>query len=149
KGELSLAMTNLVTVSETEDKSLHVPPADETTRARAMWGTTRANIASMVKGVSEGFEANLELVGVGYRAQVQGRDLKLSLGFSHEVVYTPRQGITLSAPKPTEIKIEGANKQEVGQTAAEIRQFRPPEPYKGKGIGLAGEYVRSKEGKKK
>ncbi|MCH8522706.1 50S ribosomal protein L6 [Glycocaulis sp.] len=149
KGELSLAMTNLVTVSETEDKSLLVQPADETTRARAMWGTTRANIASMVKGVSEGFEANLELVGVGYRAQVQGRDLKLSLGFSHEVVYTPRQGITLSAPKPTEIKIEGANKQEVGQTAAEIRQFRPPEPYKGKGIRLAGEYVRRKEGKKK
>lgn len=149
KGELSLAMTNLVTVSETEDKSLLVQPADETTRARAMWGTTRANIASMVKGVSEGFEASLELVGVGYRAQVQGRDLKLSLGLSHEVVYTPRQGITLSTPKPTEIKIEGANKQEVGQTAAEIRQFRPPEPYKGKGIRLAGEYVRRKEGKKK
>jgi large subunit ribosomal protein L6 len=149
KGELSLIVTNLVSVSETEDKSLLVAPADESTRARAMWGTTRANLASMVKGVSEGFEQTLELVGVGYRAQMQGRDLKLSLGFSHEVIYTPRPGITLSSSKPTEVKIEGANKQEVGQTAAEIRQFRPPEPYKGKGIRLLGEYVRRKEGKKK
>ncbi len=149
KGELTLLVTNLVSVSETEDKSLLVKPADETTRARAMWGTTRANLASMVKGVSEGFEQTLELVGVGYRGQMQGRDLKLALGFSHEVIYTPREGITLSTPKPTEIKIEGANRQHVGQTAAEIRQFRPPEPYKGKGIRLAGEYVRRKEGKKK
>ncbi|MFC4724682.1 50S ribosomal protein L6 [Glycocaulis abyssi] len=149
KGELSLVVSNLVTISEAEDKSLVVKPADESTRARAMWGTTRANIASMVKGVSEGFEQNLELVGVGYRAALQGRDLKLSLGLSHEVIYTPRPGITITAPKPTEIKIEGANKQEVGQTAAEIRKYRPPEPYKGKGIRLAGEYVRRKEGKKK
>jgi large subunit ribosomal protein L6 len=148
KGELAFAYPTEVNLSE-EDGSVVVRPADESARARAMWGTARAQIANMVKGVKDGFEANLELVGVGYRAQMQGKDLKLALGLSHDVVYEPRQGITISTPKPTEIKIEGADRQVVGQTAAEIRQFRPPEPYKGKGIRRAGEYVRRKEGKKK
>lgn len=149
KGELNFTAPQLVSVSQQDGEGLVVKPADETKQARALWGTARARIANMVKGVTDGFEANLELVGVGYRAQMQGRDLKLALGLSHDVVYTPREGVSLSTPKPTEIKIEGADKQAVGQTAAEIREFRPPEPYKGKGIRLAGEYVRRKEGKKK
>lgn len=148
KGELNFTFPSLVSITQ-EESGVVVRPANETPRARAMWGTARAQILSMVKGVSQGFEKNLELVGVGYRAQMQGRDLKLSLGLSHDVVYTPKPGVTISAPKPTEVKIEGADAQAVGQTAAEIRDFRPPEPYKGKGIRLAGEYVRRKEGKKK
>ena len=103
----------------------------------------------MVKGVSAGVEKNLELVGVGYRAQMQGSDLKLALGFSHDVIYTPRAGVKITTPKPTEVKIEGPDAEVVGQTAAEIRKFRPPEPYKGKGVKYADEYVRRKEGKKK
>jgi len=148
KGELSFQAPPLVDIAQ-EDNAITVRPADETSRARAMWGTARANIANMVQGVSQGFERDLELVGVGYRAQMQGADLKLALGFSHDVVYSPRPGIKLSVPKPTEIKIEGPDKQVVGQTAAEIRGFRPPEPYKGKGVKYAGEYIRRKEGKKK
>jgi len=148
KGELSFQAPSLVDISHEAD-AITVKPADETSRARAMWGTARANIANMVHGVSKGFERDLELVGVGYRAQMQGTDLKLALGLSHDVIYTPRPGIKISTPKPTEIKIEGPDKQVVGQTAAEIRGFRPPEPYKGKGVKYAGEYIRRKEGKKK
>ncbi|MEO1406050.1 MAG: 50S ribosomal protein L6 [Pseudomonadota bacterium] len=117
--------------------------------ARTQWGTARARAANLVEGVSNGFVKNLELVGVGYRAQMQGQGVKLSLGLSHDVVYQPPEGIKLSAPKPTEIIVEGIDKQVVGQVAAEIRKFRPPEPYKGKGIRYSDEYVRRKEGKKK
>lgn len=117
--------------------------------ARTQWGTARANVANLVTGVSQGFTKTLELVGVGYRAQMQGRDLKLSLGFSHDVIYRAPEGITISSSKPTEVIIEGADKQVVGQVAAEIRKYRPPEPYKGKGVRYQGEFVRRKEGKKK
>lgn len=117
--------------------------------ARTQWGTARARLANMIHGVSEGFEKSLEIQGVGYRAQMQGKDLKLALGFSHDVVYAAPDGVELAAPKPTEIIIKGIDKQQVGQVAAEIRSYRPPEPYKGKGVRYAGEYVRRKEGKKK
>lgn len=117
--------------------------------ARTQWGTARARAANLVQGVTTGYSKTLELVGVGYRAQMQGKDLKLALGYSHDVIYIAPEGIKLEAPKPTEIIISGADKQAVGQVAAEIKRFRPPEPYKGKGIRLQGEYVRRKEGKKK
>lgn len=117
--------------------------------ARTQWGTARARLANMVHGVTEGFSKTLELVGVGYRAQMQGNDLKLSLGLSHDVVYKPPQGISIACPKPTEVIVTGIDKQVVGQVCAEIRAWRPPEPYKGKGIRYQGEYVRQKEGKKK
>lgn len=148
KGELSFDIPTNVKV-EQADNTITVKPADETKTARSMWGTARARISNMMLGVTEGFTRDLELVGVGYRAQMQGNDLKLALGLSHDVIYTPRQGIRIATPKPTEVKIEGADKQAVGQTAAEIRDFRPPEPYKGKGIKYSDEYVRRKEGKKK
>lgn len=148
KGELTLAVVDDVNV-KFEDNSVTFTPKDESKRARAMWGTMRARAQNMVHGVTEGYEKELELVGVGYRAQMQGKDVKLSLGFSHDVVYAAPDGITISSTKPTEVKIAGADKQAVGQVAAEIRKYRPPEPYKGKGIRYAGEQVRRKEGKKK
>lgn len=117
--------------------------------ARTQWGTARANVANLVHGVTEGFARTLELVGVGYRAQMQGSDLKLALGYSHDVVYKAPAGITLASSKPTEVVVSGADKQVVGQVASEIRAYRPPEPYKGKGIRYQGEFVRRKEGKKK
>ena len=117
--------------------------------ARTQWGTARANVANMILGVSEGFSKTLEIQGVGYRAQMQGNALKLALGFSHDVIYEAPEGIELAAPKPTEIQVKGIDKQVVGQVAAEIRAYRPPEPYKGKGVRYEGEYVRRKEGKKK
>lgn len=117
--------------------------------ARTQWGTARARAFNLVEGVTKGYSKTLELVGVGYRAQMQGNDLKLALGYSHDVIYKAPKGIKLESPKPTEIIISGADKQVVGQVAAEIKKFRPPEPYKGKGIRLQGEYVRRKEGKKK
>jgi len=148
KGELSLTAVEDVTLSKGDD-GIEVKPANDGKRARAMWGMTRALIANMMTGVSEGFNRTLELEGVGYRAQMQGSNLKLSLGFSHDVVYEPPQGIQIQAPKPTEIVVTGADKQQVGQVAAEIREYRPPEPYKGKGVRYQGEYIRRKEGKKK
>ncbi len=117
--------------------------------ARTLWGTARANAANLVQGAANGFSKTLELVGVGYRAQMQGSDLKLALGFSHDVIYTAPAGIEIKCAKPTEIEISGADKQVVGQVAAEIRNYRRPEPYKGKGVRYQGEYVRRKEGKKK
>ncbi|MEO0465688.1 MAG: 50S ribosomal protein L6 [Pseudomonadota bacterium] len=117
--------------------------------ARTQWGTSRARVANMIHGVSEGFSKSLEIQGVGYRAQMQGKDLKLSLGFSHDVVYKTPEGIDIAAPKPTEVVVTGIDKQMVGQVAAEIRGYRPPEPYKGKGVRYTDEYVRRKEGKKK
>ena len=128
---------------------LSVKPRHETPRARALWGTTRAVLANNVKGVSEGFEKSLEMTGVGYRAAMQGKNLQLNLGYSHEIVYHAPEGITLATPKPTEIKVSGIDPQAVGQAAAEIRSYRPPEPYKGKGVRYAGERIRRKEGKKK
>lgn len=148
KGELRFSAPPSVRILH-EENTVRVEPVENSKSAKAMFGTARARIRNMVHGVTQGYEKNLELVGVGYRAQMQGSDLKLSLGLSHDVVYKPRAGVTLATPKPTEIKIEGADAQAVGQTAAEIRDFRPPEPYKGKGIKHAGEHIRRKEGKKK
>jgi len=148
KGELSMDFVSEVTVSQGED-GLTVKPVDESKRARAMWGLQRALIANLVHGVTAGYEKDLELVGVGYRAQMQGTSLKLALGLSHDVIFEPPAGVKIAVAKPTEVKVSGADKQKVGQAAAEIRSFRPPEPYKGKGIKYAGEYIRRKEGKKK
>jgi large subunit ribosomal protein L6 len=148
KGELSLDLMDNVSV-EQEDGNLVVSPANDTREARAAWGTTRALIQNMVTGVSAGFERRLQIQGVGYRAAMQGKDVKLSLGYSHDVVYEAPKGITLAAPTPTEIVITGIDKQQVGQVAANIRAWRAPEPYKGKGIRYANEFVFRKEGKKK
>jgi large subunit ribosomal protein L6 len=148
KGELSLTAVDDVAIASGAD-GVTVTPRSDSKRARSMWGLQRTLIANMIEGVTKGFERSLELIGVGYRAQAQGTALKLQLGYSHEVIYSPPPGITLAAPKPTEIRISGADKQKVGQVAAEIRKHRPPEPYKGKGVRYAGEKVRRKEGKKK
>lgn len=148
KGELSMPLMDVVNVKQGDD-GIVVEPANDTREARAAWGTTRALIQNLVTGVSAGYEKRLQIQGVGYRAAMQGKDLKLSLGFSHEVVYQAPQGITLATPQPTEIVITGIDKQQVGQVAANIRGYRPPEPYKGKGVRYLGEYVAKKEGKKK
>jgi large subunit ribosomal protein L6 len=148
KGALSFRAHDDVEVSF-GDGAISVKPRHETTRARALWGTTRAVIANNVKGVTDGFEKNLEMTGVGYRAAMQGKNLQMQLGYSHEIIYQPPEGITLATPKPTEVKISGIDSQVVGQVAAEIRSYRPPEPYKGKGVRYAGERIRRKEGKKK
>jgi large subunit ribosomal protein L6 len=148
KGTLSFRAPDEIAISQDAD-GLSVTPRHETTRTRAMWGMVRAIVANNVKGVTQGFEKNLELVGVGYRASMQGTKLQLQLGYSHDVVYAPPQGVTIATPKPTEIKISGIDAQAVGQAAAEIRKYRPPEPYKGKGVKYAGEQIRRKEGKKK
>lgn len=148
KGSLQLELNKLVTVSQ-DDGQLSVRPAEESQQAWAQAGTARAIINNMVKGVSEGYEQKLELVGVGYRAQAAGKVLNLSLGFSHPVAYEMPEGITAETPSQTEILIKGIDKQLVGQVAANVRAYRPPEPYKGKGIRYAGEQVRRKEAKKK
>jgi len=122
---------------------------EDNKRARAMWGMSRTQLANLVTGVTEGFTKRLEINGVGYRAALQGSDLRLQLGFSHDISYPIPQGIEVQCPKPTEIVVTGIDKQKVGQVAAEIRGFRPPEPYKGKGVRYAGEYILRKEGKKK
>ena len=148
KGEQTLTLMDIVNAKQT-DEGIVIEPANDTTEARAAWGTTRALIANMVNGVSKGFEKKLQIQGVGFRAAMQGKDLKLSLGFSHEVVYIAPKGITIAAPTATEITISGADKQQVGQVAANIRAYRKPEPYKGKGVRYADEFVARKEGKKK
>jgi large subunit ribosomal protein L6 len=148
KGELSMQLMDIVNVEQGDDGVI-VQPANDTREARAAWGTTRALIQNLVTGVSAGFEKRLAIQGVGYRAAMQGKDVKLSLGFSHEVVYEAPQGITLAVPAPTEIVVTGSDKQQVGQVAANIRSWRPPEPYKGKGVRYLGEQVFRKEGKKK
>jgi large subunit ribosomal protein L6 len=148
KGELSLQLMEIVN-AENGAEGIVITPANDTREARAAWGTTRALIQNMVTGVSAGFEKKLAIQGVGYRAAMQGKDVKLSLGFSHEVIYQAPQGITLAVPAPTEIVITGIDKQQVGQVAANIRGWRPPEPYKGKGVRYANEFVFRKEGKKK
>jgi large subunit ribosomal protein L6 len=148
KGELSIELMDVVNAENGTD-GVVISPANDTREARAAWGTTRALIQNMVTGVSAGFEKRLAIQGVGYRAAMQGKDVKLSLGFSHEVVYQAPQGITLAVPAPTEIVVTGIDKQQVGQVAADIRAWRKPEPYKGKGVRYAGEFVFRKEGKKK
>ena len=148
-GELSCSFDDSHIAAKLEDNKVVVTPLSQSMTARALWGTTRANIHDLVKGVDEGFTKNLELVGVGYKARMEGTKLVLSLGFSHDVDFPAPQGIKISCESPTQIKIFGADKQLVGQVAAEIRKYRKPEPYKGKGVKYEGEYVRRKEGKKK
>jgi large subunit ribosomal protein L6 len=148
KGELSMQLMDIVNAENGTD-GVVVSPANDSREARAAWGTTRALIQNLVTGVSAGFEKRLAIQGVGYRAAMQGKDVKLSLGFSHEVIYEAPKGITLAVPAPTEIVITGTDKQQVGQVAANIRAWRAPEPYKGKGVRYAGEQVFRKEGKKK
>ena len=148
KGELSVDLLDDVNIEQT-DEGLLMTPANDTKQARANWGTTRALVNNIVHGVSKGFEKKLLITGVGYRAAMQGNDLKLSLGFSHEVIYKAPDGISLATPTPTEIVVSGIDKQVVGQAAANIREYRPPEPYKGKGVRYENEYIFRKEGKKK
>ena len=148
KGELNFVVNDEVLV-KFEDNQIAVEPRDQSKAARSKWGMSRTQIVNILQGVKDGFERKLEISGVGYRAAMQGKNLQLSLGFSHEVVYQTPQGITISVGKPTEITVSGIDKQQVGQVAAEIREYRPPEPYKGKGVKYAGEKIVRKEGKKK
>ena len=147
-GELQMVLSPEVHIS-VADNLVTLEPVDQSKRARQMWGLLRSNVSNMVQGVSEGFTKKLEIQGVGYRAAMQGKKLKLELGYSHSVLYDIPEGITVTCEKPTDISVKGRDKQTVGQVAAEIRSFRKPEPYKGKGIRYVGEYVRRKEGKKK
>ena len=148
KGAMQIVLPDEV-AAKVDSGAVKVDPRNETKRARAMWGTSRTLIANLVTGVTKGFEKKLEITGVGFRAAVQGKNLQLALGYSHDVVYPIPEGIAVVTPKPTEIVISGIDRQKVGQVAAEIRDFRPPEPYKGKGVRHAGEYIFRKEGKKK
>ncbi|PLW78521.1 50S ribosomal protein L6 [Cohaesibacter celericrescens] len=148
KGELSFVLSDDVDVKMTDDGIL-VEPRSKSQTARSLWGMTRTQLLNILTGVSEGFEKKLNINGVGYRAQMKGKDLSLALGFSHDVVYEVPQGVSVVCPKPTEIVVSGIDKQAVGQVAAEIRKYRPPEPYKGKGVKYSDEYIFRKEGKKK
>jgi len=148
KGELKHVLVEEV-IAKLEDGSIEVAPRDDTQAARAMWGMSRTLVANLVTGVTEGFTKKLEITGVGYRAAVQGSNVQLQLGYSHDILFPIPEGIQVQCPKPTEIVITGIDKQKVGQVAAEIRRFRPPEPYKGKGVRYAGEFILRKEGKKK
>ena len=147
-GELSMSVADEVEVSR-EENLVWVKPLNDSKRARTMWGTTRSLLNNIVVGVSEGFSKKLMITGVGYRAQVQGKDLVLQLGHSHEIRYPIPEGIKIDAPTQTEVVLSGANNQVVGQVAAEIRSYRKPEPYKGKGVRYADEIIIRKEGKKK
>ncbi|KEP70740.1 50S ribosomal protein L6 [Thioclava sp. BHET1] len=148
KGTRSFTATDDVTIT-VEDNSVKVTPRGLSKRSRQQWGLARSQVANLVQGVTEGFRKELEIQGVGYRAQMQGNVLKLSLGYSHEVNFEVPQGVTVTAPKQTEVVVEGIDQQQVGQVAANIREWRAPEPYKGKGIRYKGEYIFRKEGKKK
>jgi large subunit ribosomal protein L6 len=148
KGQLQFVVHDDVEV-KFENGTVKVAPRYETNRARALYGTARAQIANLVAGVTKGFEKKLEITGVGYRAAMQGKNLQLALGYSHDVIYPIPEGIQIAVPKPTEITIAGNDVQRVGQVAAEIRAFRPPEPYKGKGVKYVDEFIFRKEGKKK
>ncbi len=147
-GELRLPLTDHVETT-VEDNRVSVKPRSKAAQAQMMWGTTRANIANMIKGVSTGYAKTMEITGTGYRASVQGANLVINLGFSHDVVYPVPAGITITTPRPTAIMVTGVDKRLVGQVAAEIRGYRPPEPYKGKGVRYDNETIRRKEGKKK
>jgi len=148
KGALSVVLPDEVAV-KLDGGQIKVDPRNETKRARSQWGTSRTLIANLIAGVTKGFEERLEINGVGYRAAVQGKNLQLALGYSHDVVYPIPEGITIATPRPVEIVVTGSDRQKVGQVAAEIRKFRPPEPYKGKGVKYADERIFRKEGKKK
>ena len=148
KGELSFRVPDEVTVVM-DNGAVKIDPRNESKDARAKWGMSRSQLSNLVEGVTKGFEKKLEINGVGYRAQVAGKVLKLSLGYSHDIDYPIPAGVTITTPKPTEILVTGIDKQKVGQTAAEIRDFRGPEPYKGKGVKYASEFIFRKEGKKK
>ncbi|PSC02577.1 50S ribosomal protein L6 [Alsobacter soli] len=148
KGELSFQAPDDVAVT-LDNGAISVAPRTETKRARAMWGMSRSQVANLIEGVTKGYERKLEITGVGYKAAVAGKVLKLSLGYSHDIDYEIPAGIAIATPKPTEIVVSGIDKQRVGQTAAEIREFRGPEPYQGKGVRYSGEFIFRKEGKKK
>jgi large subunit ribosomal protein L6 len=148
KGELSFVASDDIAVSM-DNGAVAVQPRDQSKIARSAWGMSRTMVSNLIEGVTKGFERRLEINGVGYRAAVQGKSLQLSLGYSHEVAFPIPAGITIATPKPTEIVVSGIDKQQVGQVAAEIRQFRSPEPYKGKGVKYAEEKIFRKEGKKK
>jgi large subunit ribosomal protein L6 len=148
KGALQLVLHDDV-VAKLEKGEIKVDPRSETKRARAQWGTSRTLINNLMVGVTKGYEEKLEITGVGFRAALQGKNLQMQLGYSHDIVYPIPQGITVAVPKPTEVVVTGFDKQQVGQVAAELRGFRPPEPYKGKGVKYSGEYIFRKEGKKK
>jgi len=148
KGTLTLSLADEVTYA-VDDGSISVQPANETKRSRSFWGMQRTLVQNLITGVTEGYTKTLQITGVGYRANVQGKNLKLQLGYSHDVDFAIPEGITIATPDQTTINISGIDKQQVGQVAAEIRRWRKPEPYKGKGIKYAGEYIFRKEGKKK
>ena len=148
KGELSFLASDDVEVTFA-DGAIAVAPRGETKRARSAWGMSRTMVANLIEGVTKGYERKLEINGVGYRAAVAGKNLQLNLGYSHDVLFPIPTGITIVCPKPTEIVITGADRQKVGQVAAEIREFRKPEPYKGKGVRYSDEHIHRKEGKKK
>ncbi len=148
KGELSFVVNDEVLV-KMADNAIVVDPRDESKDARSKWGMSRTMIQNLIIGVTDGFEKTLEINGVGYRAAMQGKNLQLALGFSHDVIFEVPEGIEVKCTKPTEIVVSGIDKQKVGQVAAEIRGWRPPEPYKGKGVKYADEYIFRKEGKKK
>ena len=148
KGALQVVLHDDVAV-KLDGSEIKVDPRADTKRARAQWGTSRTLIANLITGVTKGFEQRLEINGVGYRASVQGKNLQLALGYSHDIVYPIPEGIAIATPRPVEIVISGIDRQKVGQVAAEIREYRPPEPYKGKGIKYAAERIFRKEGKKK
>ena len=148
KGALQVVLPDDVMV-KMDNGEVKVDPRNETQQARAMWGTYRALVAKLIEGVTKGYERKLEISGVGYRAALQGKNLQLQLGYAHDIVYPIPEGVTIVVPKPTEIVITGIDAQKVGQAAAEIRAFRKPEPYKGKGVKYSGEFIFRKEGKKK
>src|SRR3974390_872940 len=148
KGALEVVLPDEIT-AKMDKGAIKIDPRSETKRARSMWGTSRTLVNNLMTGVTKGFESKLEINGVGYRAAVQGKNLQLQLGYSHHVIYPIPEGITIATPKPVEIVITGSDRQKVGQVAAEIREYRPPEPYKGKGIKYSDERIFRKEGKKK
>ncbi len=148
KGELSHVLVDDI-IAKLNKGEIEIAMREDTKTARAMWGMSRTMVANLIAGVTEGFTKRLEITGVGYRAALQGQNLQLQLGYSHDVIYPIPQGIQIACARPTEIVITGIDKQKVGQVAAEIRSYRPPEPYKGKGIKYAGEFILRKEGKKK
>ena len=148
KGALQFVVPDEIAV-KLDNGAIKVDPRLDSKRALAMWGTSRTLVANLVTGVTKGFESKLDITGVGYRAAVQGKNLQIALGYSHDIVYPIPDGIAIATPRPTEIVVTGIDKQRVGQVAAEIRSFRPPEPYKGKGVRYSGEYIFRKEGKKK
>jgi large subunit ribosomal protein L6 len=148
KGAMQLVLPEDV-IAQLDKGAVKIDPRNESKRARSMWGTSRTLVANLITGVTKGFERRLEINGVGYRASVQGKNLQIALGYSHDVSYAIPEGITIATPKPTEIVISGIDRQKVGQVAAEIRAYRKPEPYKGKGVKYAGERIFRKEGKKK